>query len=103
MTTLLRTALALSTALAFVAPAQNGKPVRLAPGVRIRDQQNLIQLTGTLIDRKLVVNYTTDGMGLIREAWILTDEEARRQPWPRSVEESQRWQFDPTMQRWTKP
>jgi hypothetical protein len=81
----------------------NGKPVRLAPGVRIRNQQNLIQLSGTLVDQRLVVNYTLDGMGLVRDVWVLTDEEARRWPWPRTIEESRAWQFDPTLQRWTKP
>jgi hypothetical protein len=81
----------------------NGKPVRLAPGVRIRNQQNLIQLSGTLVDQRLLVNYTLDGMGLVRDAWILTEEEARRLPWPRTIEESRAWQFDPTLQRWTKP
>ena len=81
----------------------NGKPVRLAPGVRIRNPQNMIQLSGTLIDQKLLVNYTLDGMGLVREVWVLTEEEARRLPWPRTIEESRAWQFDPTLQRWTKP
>jgi len=81
----------------------NGKPVRLAPGVRIRNPQNLIQLSGTLIDQRLVVNYTLDGMGLVRDVWVLSEEEARRLPWPRTVEESRAWQFDPTLQRWTKP
>jgi hypothetical protein len=81
----------------------NGKPVRLSPGVRIRNQQNLIQLSGSLLEQRLVVNYTLDGMGQVREVWLLTEEEARRQPWPRTVEESQRWVFDPTLQRWTRP
>jgi hypothetical protein len=81
----------------------NGKPARLAPGVRIRDQRNLITLSGALIEQKMLVNYTLDGMGLVREVWVLTEEEARRLPWPRTLEESQRWQFDPTLQRWTKP
>jgi hypothetical protein len=81
----------------------NGKSVRLAPGVRIRNQQNLIQLSGTLIDQRMIVNYTLDGMGLVREVWVLTEEEARRLPWPRTIEESRAWQFDPTLQRWAKP
>ncbi len=81
----------------------NGKPVRLAPGARIRNQQNLIQLSGTLIDQRLTVNYTLDGMGQVRDVWVLTDEEARRLPWPRTIEEARAWQFDPTLQRWTKP
>jgi hypothetical protein len=97
---------ALRGELVVTAPPEallNGKPVRLAPGVRIRNQQNLIQLSGTLVDQRLVVNYTLDGMGLVRDVWVLTDEEARRWPWPRTIEESRAWQFDPTLQRWTKP
>jgi hypothetical protein len=81
----------------------NGKPVRLAPGSRIRNQQNLITLSGALLEQKMLVNYTLDGMGLVRDVWVLTEEEARRLPWPRTTEEAQRWSFDPTLQRWTKP
>ena len=81
----------------------NGKPVRLSPGVRIRNQQNMIQLSGSLLEQRVLVNYRLDGLGQVRDVWLLTDEEGRRQPWPRTVEESQRWQFDPTLQRWTKP
>jgi hypothetical protein len=127
MNTMNRCAFALLAALAVALPAQaqrvfennalrgdlvvkappeallNGRPVRLAPGVRIRDQRNLVTLSGALLEQKMVVNYTLDGMGLVREVWVLTDEEARRQPWPRTLEESRRWQFDPTLQRWTKP
>jgi hypothetical protein len=127
MNTMIRCASALVAALFVVLPAQaqrvfennalrgelvvkappeallNGKPARLAPGVRIRNQQNLIQLSGALIDQRMVVNYTLDGMGLVRDVWVLTEEEARRLPWPRTIEESRAWQFDPTLQRWTKP
>ena len=81
----------------------NGKPARLAPGARIRNQQNQITLSGALLEQKILVNYTLDGMGLVRDVWVLTDEEARRLPWPRTTREAQRWQFDPTLQRWTKP
>jgi hypothetical protein len=97
---------ALRGELVVTAPPQallNGKPVRLSPGVRIRNQQNMIQLSGTLLEQKLLVHYTLDGMGQVRDVWLLTDEEAQRQPWPRTLEESQRWSFNPTLQRWTKP
>jgi hypothetical protein len=97
---------ALRGELVIVAPPEallNGKPVRLSPGARIRNQQNAIQLSGTLLEQKMLVHYTLDGMGQVRDVWLLTEEEARRQPWPRTVEESQRWQFDPTLQRWIKP
>src|SRR5215207_4396049 len=63
----------------------NGKPVRLSPGVRIRNQQNMIQLSGSLLEQRMLVNYTLDGMGQLREIWLLTEEEARRLPWPRTL------------------
>jgi hypothetical protein len=81
----------------------NGKPVRLAPGARIRNEQNMLQLSGTLLDRMLVVNYTLDGFGQVREVWILSAAEAARQPWPRSSAEAEAWVFDPKLQRWSKP
>ncbi len=97
---------ALRGELVVTAPPEallNGKPARLSPGVRIRNQQNMIQLSGSLLQQKILVNYTLDGLGQVREVWMLTEEEARRLPWPRTMEESQRWQFDPTLQRWIKP
>jgi hypothetical protein len=122
-----RCAFALLAALTFALPAQaqrvfednalrgellikappeallNGKPARLAPGARIRNQQNLVQVSGALLGQKWVVNYTLDGMGQVRDVWLLTEEEARRLPWPRTPEEARTWRFDPTLQRWTKP
>lgn len=63
----------------FVAPPQvlvNNQNEFLAPGVRVRNQQNLLALTGSLIGKTFLVNYTRDPAGLIREIWILTPEEA---------------------------
>ena len=97
---------ALRGELVITAPPQallNGKSARLSPGVRIRNQQNMIQLSGTLLEQKLLVHYTLDGMGQVKDVWLLTEQEAQRQPWPRTQEESQRWSFNPTLQRWTKP
>jgi hypothetical protein len=81
----------------------NGKPVRLAPGSRIRNGQNMIQVSASVLEQRLVVNYTLDGFGQVHDVWILTEEEARRQPWPRTLEEAREWRFDPTLQRWAKP
>jgi hypothetical protein len=81
----------------------NGQPARLAPGARIRNAQNLIQVSGSLLGQKLVVNYAMDGFGLVHDVWILTDAEAARLPWPRTPVEAQAWTFDPTLQRWSKP
>ena len=41
----------------------NGKPARLSPGVRIRNQQNLIQLSGSLLDQRLVADLHDHAVG----------------------------------------
>jgi len=50
----------------------NGQPARLAPGARIRDRNNLLVLSGTLVGEDLKVRYTRDPLGLVHEVWILT-------------------------------
>lgn len=97
---------ALRGIIAFGQPpviALNGKPTRLAPGSRIRGDNNLLVMSGELIDKKAVVHYTLDASGLVRDVWILRTEEARVRPWPTSVEEAQAWRFDPVAQTWSKP
>ena len=97
---------ALRGELQITAPPEallNGNPVRLAPGNRIRNPLNMVQMSGSLLGQKVVVNYTLDGFGLVHEVWILSAEEAARQPWPRTAEEAKAWNFDPTLQRWSKP
>lgn len=81
----------------------NGKPARLAPGARIIDTQNLLQLSGTLVGQRLVVNYTRDGAGQPHQVWILTPEERAKQPWPTTEEQAQTWFFDPAAQVWSRP
>ena len=81
----------------------NGKAVRLAPGLRIRNRLNMIQLSGSLLGQKLIVHYTLDAAGELHDAWILTDAELAKQPWPTSPEQARGWVFDPTLQRWSKP
>jgi hypothetical protein len=97
---------ALRGELVVTAPPEaklNGQPVRLSPGSRIRNPLNQIQLSGTVLGQKLLVNYTLDGFGQVHDVWILSAEEAARQPWPKTAAEAQAWVFDPTMQRWSKP
>lgn len=97
---------ALRGVIAFVDPPQvtlNGKPAQLAPGVRIRGQNNLLVLTGPLVGSKLVVHYTFDFTGAIKDVWILRDEEIKVVPWPTTVEQTQTWSFDQAAQVWTKP
>ena len=81
----------------------NGKPMRLAPGARIRNPLNMIQLSGSLLGQKLAVNYTLDPAGELREVWILSESELAKKPWPATPEQAQTWVFDSTMQRWSKP
>ena len=82
----------------------NGQPARLAPGVRIRNQANMLEMTGALTGQRLLVNYTfEDTSGLISNVWILRPEEAAVRPWPTKLEELQTWSFDPAAQVWTKP
>jgi hypothetical protein len=56
----------------------NGQPERLSPGSRIRDPNNMLVLSGTLIGQNLLVHYVREPLGLIHEVWILTDAEAQR-------------------------
>ena len=83
--------------------ALNGKPARLAPGARIRGQDNMVQMSGTLSGAKLLVHYTVDTYGLVKDVWILRPEEAAVRPWPATLEQAQTWVFDPTAQTWSKP
>jgi hypothetical protein len=81
----------------------NGQPARLAPAARLRNQNNLLVLSGTLVGDKWTVFYTQDISGLIKELWILRDDEMARKPWPVSREQAQQWTFDIGNQVWTAP
>ncbi|WP_280152838.1 hypothetical protein [Piscinibacter sp. XHJ-5] len=81
----------------------NGKPARLAPGLRIRGQDNMLAMSGSLLGAKLLVNYTVDMQGLVKDVWVLTPDEAAKKPWPVTAQEAQAWSFDPVAQVWTKP
>jgi hypothetical protein len=54
----------------------NGKPDRLSPGARIRGQNNLLQLSGSLVGQNLLVNFVRTPSGEVHEVWILTEAEA---------------------------
>src|SRR5206468_5028075 len=81
----------------------NGDPARLAPGARIRDQNNMTIVPMAMTGGRYVVNYSVDTSGLVKEVWILRPDEAAVQPWPTSVEQAATWRFDPVGQVWTKP
>src|SRR5215813_5805258 len=57
--------------------AINGVAVRLAPGVQIRDQSNLL-IVPTAVPPGSQVKYMLDQEGLVRQVWILTPEEAQQ-------------------------
>ncbi len=80
----------------------NKQPARLAPGARIRGTDNLLQLSGTLINQRLLVHYTFDTLGLVRDVWVLTPAEAAR-PWPVTLEQARNWSFNPDAQVWRQP
>jgi hypothetical protein len=81
----------------------NDERARLAPGARIRDQNNMMVVTGALTGGKYLVNYSVDIAGLVKEVWILRPEEASVQPWPTTPAQAEAWTFDPGAQVWIKP
>ena len=100
------TAQALRGEVAFGTPPEitlNGKPARLAPGARIRDENNMLHLPGSLAGKKFVVNYTTELEGMLLDVWILSRGEMARKPWPTTQKEALAWQFNADAQAWTKP
>lgn len=81
----------------------NGKPARLAPGARIRGENNLLVVPSALAEQRLVVHYTYDLAGSLLDIWVLSATERARQPWPTSTEQAAAWRFDPIAQTWSKP
>jgi hypothetical protein len=55
----------------------DGKNDQLAPGARIYGTDNLLVLSGTLINKPVKIAYLKDNYGLIHQVWILTDAEKR--------------------------
>jgi hypothetical protein len=54
----------------------DGRPVRLGPGTRIRDEHNIVRPPSTVTgDRR--VAFRRGAMGEIVEVWLLTDDEHR--------------------------
>ena len=53
----------------------DGKEDRLSPGVRIRDINNMLVLTGGLANKSVYTVYRRDGSGLVHEVWLLTEAE----------------------------
>ena len=82
----------------------NGQPARLAPGARVRGQDNLLQLPTSVAGQPLVVHYTLEpSTGLLMDVWILNRTELANEPWPTNPAEAASWRFDPASQRWARP
>lgn len=77
------------------------KAARLAPGARVRAENNLLVGWGVLAGKKLKVNYTVDGYGLLMDVWILRPDELA-QRWPGTPEEAAKWTYDPLQKTWSK-
>lgn len=56
----------------------DGKDDRLSPGSRIRDPNNMLVMSGALVNQTLTVNYLRENTGLVHEVWILNSEEIRQ-------------------------
>jgi hypothetical protein len=56
------------------------KTLRLAPGGRIFNQQNLIIMPASLQPQTAQIMYTTDMNGDLSSVWLLTAEEAAQYP-----------------------
>ena len=72
---------ALRGKIAFKSPPQielDGKPDRLSPGARIRDERGMLAMSGTLEGKAFVVNFKREAStGMVHEVWILTAEEQK--------------------------
>ena len=55
----------------------DGVELRLAPGVRVRDESNRIVFPAAL-PAGAQVKYLLDHQGMVRQVWILTPEEAAK-------------------------
>lgn len=54
----------------------DGKARKLSPASRIFSQDNTIEMPASLRGSGIVVYYTEDANGDVKDVWILTDEEA---------------------------
>lgn len=54
----------------------DGKAAQLSPGARIRGTNNMLLLSGGLVNQTLTVNYTLESHGMVHDVWILTEAEA---------------------------
>lgn len=53
----------------------DGREDRFSPGVRIRDRDNRLVLTGALAGKSVYTIYKRDAAGLVHEVWLLNEQE----------------------------
>jgi hypothetical protein len=58
--------------------AVDGKEDRFSPGVRIRDLNNMLVLTGQMAGQRYYTVYKRDPSGLVHEVWLLTPDEYKK-------------------------
>ena len=81
----------------------NSKPARLAPGARIRNETNFLVQPGELVGRRLLVHYTQESDGLIKDVWVLNPAERANKVWPANRQQAAAWRFDAATQTWSRP
>ena len=54
----------------------DGKAAQLSPGSRIKNADNLLVMSGSLVGQELTVNYTVESNGMVHDVWLLTEAEA---------------------------
>lgn len=81
----------------------DGEPAQLAPGARVRGENNMLVVPSALAGQRLVVHYTRDLTGSLLDVWVLTPAERRKKPWPATPAQAAAWAFDPQAQTWSKP
>ena len=68
--------------LTFTSTAEaqlNGKPIRVAPGMRLFSPQNTLLMTHSVLGQPFKVNYVLEAStGMLHAAWILTEGEAAK-------------------------
>jgi len=71
-------AAALRATLSVSAPPDillNGNRERLAPGARIRNANNMLVVSASLVGATYIVNYVREPQGLVKDVWLLTEAE----------------------------
>lgn len=80
----------------------NGQPITLAPGIRVRQGDNLLVPPQQVAGQDLTVHYRTEAAtGQVRDIWLLNAAERANSTWPSTPQQAQTWAFDPNTQRWS--